>query len=410
MQLLSEANGQYIWVTGKSEKVLKVHKASGTIVSEIQVEGETEALAVDLQHAWVARDDGRVLAINKETDKVDMTINVGGKVSNTLAVDPSFLWVAVYGGTDLIKIDKESGKIVAAIPIGEERYGIVVDGQFVWVCSGNKEGESTVKKISRLNNSVVAVIEVSPEPGRKPYGLGQDADFLWVALYGSDKVLKISKATSSVVEQVVVGKYPHSIAVGRDFVWGTCYGGVEDRVFRVDLNTNESKNMAIGEKFYGVSLDDGFVWVAHKSKLKLIKINTAVTSVEMEVVLPFEPICFGDATGYMYDSFFSRTSSHYLSVKTATVGAASDFKRQLKEVIGTASDKLISGKRSELGPEFVKFLDELDVKISGAVSLTPSLRDYLKLQRQRVKVLLEQDDPQSNFEAGIALRSVNSVL
>lgn len=115
------------------------------------------------------------------------------------------------------KVDTTTNALVATVPgyVGTYGNGMVSVGGFLWV-----SGQVQVNKIDVTANTLAAT--VLPAETR---GMAFDGLYLWVAVYGSSRIVKVDIDTLKIVQTVPVGTKPHSIAYNGSHIFVTNYGG-----------------------------------------------------------------------------------------------------------------------------------------------------------------------------------------
>jgi YVTN family beta-propeller protein len=142
--------------------------------------------------------------------------------------------VWVIGSADVVRIDPQTGGIVARIPIAQNATGgppnptaIAVGEGAVWVVSrrlafssirGGQDSpvlRGTVSRIDPKTNAVVATIRV----GADPFGIAVGEGSVWVANRRGFSISRIDPRTNEVVASIPIGNRPQGIAAGHGAVW-----------------------------------------------------------------------------------------------------------------------------------------------------------------------------------------------
>jgi serine/threonine-protein kinase len=134
-------------IVAGDEGVWVVEAVPGSATHIDHVTGEVEA-TVDIPNAdgvalgggfaWITNStDGLVTQVNPATDAIVKTVRVGPPtircaIAGGIAATPDDIWV-LNNDAELVRINQQSQKIVARIPIGRCPYSVAVDETGVWV-------------------------------------------------------------------------------------------------------------------------------------------------------------------------------------------------------------------------------------------------------------------------------------
>jgi YVTN family beta-propeller protein len=144
-----------------------------------------------------------------------------GASPQSLAVGGGSLWVANHDARTVTRIDPETGKVVADIPVPSEPHRVAYGAGAAWV--GNWH-DNSVSQIDPATNRVAgSPIPIGPHhAGNLVVGAGD----LWVTsdyrANGAAEdvvVVRIDPQTSRAVETVAVGGHPIDVAVTAGAVW-----------------------------------------------------------------------------------------------------------------------------------------------------------------------------------------------
>jgi YVTN family beta-propeller protein len=140
----------------------------------------------------------------------------------------------------------------ATIQVGRQPTLVVIGQGAVWVAN---QFDNSVSRIDPQTNRVVATIPV-PD-GVADLAVGRDA--IWAA---GDLVVRIDPQTNRVVATVPLGAQPSSLAATDDAVWVT--NVVDGTITRIDPQTNQvtATIHTVGEPVQ-VAANDRAVWVAY---------------------------------------------------------------------------------------------------------------------------------------------------
>ena len=173
---------------------------------------------------------------------------------SSVALGAGSLWTTNPGDGTVTRLDPDSRRVLATIPVGGEPGGVVVADGFVWVT--NQSGRS-VAQINPDVERVVAHVTV----GNRPSGIAAGPGGVWVANTADGTVSRIDTRTGVASNPVDVGGGPTGIAATHDAVWVT--NGNDGTVSLVDPRTrSERSRFPVGNGPAGITVSGGSVWVA----------------------------------------------------------------------------------------------------------------------------------------------------
>jgi YVTN family beta-propeller protein len=143
----------------------------------------------------------------------DEPIEIPGN-PNAIALGPGVVWVAEYSANLVRRIDPDSRRIAATVPVGSGPIAIVVAPDAVWVANQN---DGSVSRIDPRTDSVAKAISV----GDSPHALAVGAGAVWVANAGDGTVSRIDPLTNTVSSTISLGHRPQGIVVANGLVWVT---------------------------------------------------------------------------------------------------------------------------------------------------------------------------------------------
>ncbi|MEF8701280.1 MAG: hypothetical protein V5B33_18605 [Candidatus Accumulibacter sp. UW20] len=289
-------SGDSLWVANfYADSVSRIDMVTHTITATVPVGSRPLGLAVVGSFLWVANSGSNgVSKIDMASNTVVATVSVGSQPVALAAATATFLWVANAGDITVSKVDVGANTVAATLPVDMNPFAIAVIGTFVWV-----GGWQEVKKIDPVTNAVVATVgaqvgyygngmvnaggflwvsgdlqmkkidvtahtvaaTVWPAESR---GMAFDGLYLWVALYGSDRILKVDIDTLQIVQTVPVGTRPHSVACNGSHLFVTNYGS--NSVSKIDPLTGEVvASIAVGANPAGIAYHSSYqtLWVAN---------------------------------------------------------------------------------------------------------------------------------------------------
>ena len=105
------------------------------------------------------------------------------------------LWVTVHESDEVVRVDPQTGAVLARVAVGQQPEGIFATDDGVWLTS---EEDGTRPAHRSGVQQVVARVEVGLEPRHVAVGLGA----VWVTNYGSATITRIDLQTNAVVATI----------------------------------------------------------------------------------------------------------------------------------------------------------------------------------------------------------------
>ena len=170
----------------------------------------------------VTRDDSSLYVINILDKSILRQIKLGAEAySCLLSPDQTILYVSLWGGDQVLKIDASNGKIIARQPVGDNPNEIILNkkGDRLFVANANDNSVSVIrtsdmKTIETLN----AALYADAVPGSTTNGLALSADEEHLYIANADNnalaVFEVEDAGSSrSLGFIPVGWYPTNVRV-----------------------------------------------------------------------------------------------------------------------------------------------------------------------------------------------------
>jgi YVTN family beta-propeller protein len=262
-----------LWVHAASA-VVGIDPAANAVVGEpLRVPAHAEAIAVGQGALWVTSvapgdlgvaGEDAVTRVDLATGRTVATITVR-RAPLDVAATPGAVWVTNSGGggDSVARIDPKTNRLAGRpVRTGASPQSLVVGGGSLWV--GNHDAR-TVTRIDAESGKVVADIPVPSEPHRVAYGAGA----AWVGNWHDSSVSRIDPETNRVVgSPIPIGFRAGNLAVGAGGVWVTSDyrsdGEPQDVVVvRIDPQTNRAvETIAVGGHPIDVAATAGAVWVS----------------------------------------------------------------------------------------------------------------------------------------------------
>jgi DNA-binding beta-propeller fold protein YncE len=215
-----------------------------------------------------------------------------------------------------VRIDADTGDIVAVVPVGASPAAVAAGGGLVWVVNRR---DATLSEIDPATNRVQATIHL---PGSGPVddqagpGLAFGNDTAWVANDVDGTVTRIDPSTDAALPPITVGEGPSSVAVAEDAAWVPSQ--VDGSVARIDVGTNQVKPVRVGRAPSGVAVtqDGSMVWVVNHQDKTVTQLDGRSRQVVRTIQLPVTPdqAAFGDGAVWVT----SRTANEVLRIDAQT--------------------------------------------------------------------------------------------
>lgn len=231
--------------------------------------GEVAGVASGGEDLWVARDQKVVARLDGATGDEELSFRPASRRlfalrdAGFLAVEFGSVWLTVPGGggrapQTLWRIDAESGRVLARIPIGPNPIPPVAAEGAVWVLTA---GDRVLTRIDPATNAPLDV-----EVGLAPWGVAGGAGSVWIGDAGRDReVWRLDPTTGEALARIpLAGEEVRGLAFGRGLLWVATGSGVTV----IDPETDKvSGRIQLGEFApdtgpIGVGYLNGEVWVS----------------------------------------------------------------------------------------------------------------------------------------------------
>ena len=193
-----------------------------TVESEIALPGAGQ-VAVGSDYVWATSADGSLSRIDPDTDEVDATTKAGGPSVEFAAIDEGAVWISDPDANSVVRVDAETTRVVARIPVGLTPKGGTVAQGSVWVAL---EHDGAVARIDPERNAVAAKIRVGPEGQNGPLAVASSAGGIWVSVPVGGEVVQIDPKTNRVTRRLPVAQ-PCVFAATDDDLWLSGCGRTE---------------------------------------------------------------------------------------------------------------------------------------------------------------------------------------
>jgi YVTN family beta-propeller protein len=206
------------------------------------------------------------------------TIHVG-RQPTTVVIGQGAVWVANKLDNSVSRIDPQTNRVVATIPVADGVADLAVGRDGIWT-GGDRRGVARVVRVDPGTNRVVATVPV----GAQPSGLAVTDDAVWVASVVDGTITRIDPRTDRVTATIRTGGRPVQVAADDRAVW-VAYPQ-DNLVRRIDPKTNRvvaTLRVALPQD---LTLGLGSVWVPSGRTGVVVRIdpqtNTATSSIRVE--------------------------------------------------------------------------------------------------------------------------------
>ncbi len=238
--------GDAVWVPNtRTGTVTRVNARTNKIVTTIKLgagprfQGYLDAAVAAGDSVWVARDiGGEVDRIDPQTNRLTERIKVESRPGG-LAEGGGYVWAFHFEGDTVTRIDAATGTAKAFRVPGSLGTGIAYAEGAAWLLT---EKPSQLIKVDPESGAVLARVAVTP-PGPAKHGI---VDTWWVAAGGSslwvvnpnyDRVTRVDAVTAKVIASVPVPvEIPFGVVVRNGVPWVAGAG----KVLRIDPATNRA--------------------------------------------------------------------------------------------------------------------------------------------------------------------------
>ena len=210
------------------------------------------AATVAFDSVWVAcRTDGEVLRIDAESGIVLARIPAQGAVAVT--ADDTSVWAVWREQGTVYRIDPEANEVAGEIALSVDTPYIWARGGFVWAGGGTTE----LVRIDPETLEVAARVQV----GDGPSDIVEDGDTLLVVCHRDHTLWRVDPATDTAARlSELPGDTPERLVLAEGSLWATGRG---TDLLRVDPATGKTQEtIEIGTGGIDLVATDGAIWVA----------------------------------------------------------------------------------------------------------------------------------------------------
>lgn len=170
----------------------------------------------------VTRDDHALYILNTDTKNILHKISLKGEAySCVLSPDRTLLFVSLWGGDQVLKIDANTGTILAAVEVGDNPNEIIINkkGNKLYVANSNDNSVSVIRTADmKVMETLNAALYPDAVPGSTTNGLALSADEKRLYIANADNnalaVFNVENiGSSNSLGFIPVGWYPTNVKV-----------------------------------------------------------------------------------------------------------------------------------------------------------------------------------------------------
>jgi len=195
------------------------------------VEGQPDWMVVTNDAVWVTSSNvNHVVRLDAATNRPTLIVTID-KPCSGLAAGFGAIWVPSCGAHTLVRVDPQTGKIVAQIPAGpaDSEGGVTTGDGSVWLVT-SKEG--LLVRVDPQTNQVAAKIAIPSGSYVPAFAEGA----VWISSTEHNLLTRVDARLNQVVASIPIGPQPRFLTAGAGSVWTLNQG--DGTISRVDMKTN----------------------------------------------------------------------------------------------------------------------------------------------------------------------------
>jgi len=173
------------------------------------VEGQPDWMVVTDDAVWVTSSNvNHVVRLDAATNRPSLIVTID-KPCSGLAAGFGAVWIPSCGAHALVRVDPQTGKIVAQIPAGpaDSEGGITTGDGSVWMVT-SKAG--LLVRVDPQTNKVVAKIAIPSGSYVPAFAEGA----VWITSTERDLLTRVDARSNQVVASIPIGPQPRFLTVG----------------------------------------------------------------------------------------------------------------------------------------------------------------------------------------------------
>jgi DNA-binding SARP family transcriptional activator/ABC-type branched-subunit amino acid transport system substrate-binding protein/streptogramin lyase len=274
-----QASGRRVWVTSDDARTVSLIDAgTPSIASVVAIGAFPSDFAVGDGGVWVIdRVTRRLVEISPDYPTVVRSVAIGfANVESTtddrsqidpwsLAAGAGGVWIT-DGSPLLLRVDPSSAGVVGRFDLHAPLNGVAVGEGAVWVISGPT---TSVLRIDPQSGRVTARIPIVAQAGSRspfPIAIATGLGSVWVLNATAASVTRIDPVQGGVTATIPIGieRVPQRLAVGDGAAW---IADADGTLTRIDATTNATTTTAVAPSLYDVGVGAGGVWVTSGSQI-----------------------------------------------------------------------------------------------------------------------------------------------
>jgi YVTN family beta-propeller protein len=209
-----------------------------------------------------------------------------------VAVGFGTVWVANHGDNSVSRIDPDTNRVVATVPVGEGPARIVMGFASAWVAHDREDG---LWRIDPQSNRTLAIRVGGRTSGTPAVGLGG----VWATIWDDSSLVRIDPITGTVAARVPVPAGPLGVQIAGSSLWVASSHRGRGTLSLVDPGEGKvvrSIPFGVMPWFQGPAAEGDVLWVAdaYQGQVRRLDVRTlAVRTVVRDAPLPVAHLADG---------------------------------------------------------------------------------------------------------------------
>ena len=243
-------------------------------VATFEVEGSPDWMVVTDDAVWVtSASANHVVRLDATANRPTKIVTVS-KPCSGLAAGFGSIWIPSCGSHNLVRVDLQTGKIQAEIPVGpaDSEGGIAVGAGSVWMASDKK---GVLSRVDPQKNKAIAEISIPSGSFAPAFADG----VLWITSTQHNLLTRVDPQSNKATTSIPIGPQPRFLTTGAGSVWTLNQG--DGTISRIDTKSNKLiATIEAGIPGTGgeIAFGEGSVW-ATVFQIPMSKIDPATNAV-----------------------------------------------------------------------------------------------------------------------------------
>jgi virginiamycin B lyase len=205
-QLAFDGASPYLWFAAGSlwvavddrNMLVRIDPATRRVLAQIPVGNGAAGFVTDGQRAWVVNHRDRTLdRIDLATNRVTRLTTLPGDAPERMTLAAGSLWITGRG-TDLMRVDPETGAVQAVVEIGAGGIDVAAAGGRVWAAAAGAEDDHTgfpvLARLIAVDPATNTVVETLVPTGRLTIdGVATDGRTIWIADVAAGRLFRLAR-------------------------------------------------------------------------------------------------------------------------------------------------------------------------------------------------------------------------